>query len=148
MERPHAPHPRLELRCLNLLNPRQIVHAVGPGLCQVLLEDRDLGVGGGDDQLADPAVANALLFAVAVEHLPASDTEPGLQGTGRVVDARVDDFRVAAAGFGADGAGGLDHHHLKAPICERATHRQADHASADDNAIYSAGVAFHCRSTS
>ena len=78
---------------------QQIVDAMVMRLCLQPLEGILLVGVGGDDELSGPLVGNSPFFTSLVQELSAFDAQRGLQGTFGIIDSRMDDFAVAAAGL-------------------------------------------------
>ena len=78
---------------------QQIVDAIVLCLCLQPLKGLLLVGVGGDDELSDPLVGNSPFFAGLVQELSAFDAQRGLQGSFGIIDTRMDDFAVAAAGL-------------------------------------------------
>ena len=66
------------------------------------------------DELAAVAIGDAVFGTKRVEPLPAIDTQPGLERTGRVVQARVDHPAVVRAGVHAGARMALEQAHRAA----------------------------------
>ncbi len=99
----------------------------------------ELGLVGGDDQLAAFVMRHAVRGAKFVQHAPAAHAVARAQRAGRVVHAAMDDLAVARGDAGADGIGRFRHHHLVALARHCARHRQADHAGSNHQDLH-AGV--------
>src|SRR6185437_4328346 len=78
------------------------------------VEQRELALLAGDDELAEPLVLDAALGAIGIEHLAAGDAGARLEAAPRVVDAGMDDLAVARGGLEADAVFALEHHDLDA----------------------------------
>ena len=126
---------RLQRQRLGLREQLQITHAVGGCALADGTQLVHLRRAGGDYQLAAAPVRDAAFGAVAVQKLFPLHAQPRLEGTLRVVDARVDHLAVARAGGGAEAFRRLQHQHLAPGQRQRARHCQADHAGADDHGI-------------
>ena len=92
----------------------EVIDSIDPGLVADIVQDRVLLLAGGDDQLAEAFVCHAAFVAIGIQHLPPLDAQSRLKAACRVIDACVDDFRVACAGTRADPLGSLDDHDLAA----------------------------------
>ena len=84
---------------------------------------------------------DAALRAIAIQRVPSLDAEAGLERSGRVVDAGVDDLGVARAGVLADRALRFQHRHFAAGEGESSGDSQPDPAGADDGGIGEPGHA-------
>jgi hypothetical protein len=126
---------RLQAPRLRRLQPLQVGDAVDRGLALQGREVADLRGRGGDDQLADAAVADAARLAIVIEPLAPGHAQPCLPAAGRIVDAGVDDLAVARAGFAADGVAALEQDDLAATARESAGDGQPDDSGADDDAV-------------
>ena len=89
----------LERRHILATAPLQVAHAVGDRGRQVALELADILVVGRDDQLADTPMGHTLVCAIAVQALLAGHAQGGLQRARRIVDARMNNLGVTAAGM-------------------------------------------------
>ena len=92
-------------------------------------------LGAGDDQLSAAPVRYFVPGAEPVERLAALDAEPGLEGAGRIVDARVDDAAVVGAGLGAEAGMALDQADGAPGAGGLSRARQADDAASDHDQI-------------
>jgi len=113
----------------------QVVHAVGGGLGHDAVQRQHLFRRRGHDQLAQLPVRHTALGAIGVEHLLALHTQPRLERTRGVINARVDDLAVARAGACADGVFRFEHQHLAARERQRPPHSQPNHPGPDHNSI-------------
>src|SRR5260221_4240218 len=113
----------------------EILDAVRRRLGADALEQAELALLAGDDELAQPFVRHAALGAIGVEHLAAGDAGARLETTPRIIDAGMDDLAVARGGLEADAVFALQHHHLDAGARQRPRHREPDHPGADDDAF-------------
>ena len=80
---------------LGLAQPFEIGDTVGARRGRDLFDPRDLGLAGGDDQLAEPGMRHAVLAAIGVEGLAAGDAAGRLHAALRIVEAAMDDLAVA-----------------------------------------------------
>ena len=96
---------------------------------------RELGLVGGDDQLAAAGVRHAALGAVAIEELLAGNAEPRLEAALGIVDAGMDHLAVARAGLGADGVRTLQDDHLEPGHGQPARAGEAHHTGPDHDAV-------------
>ena len=118
-------------------DPPQAGNPVGLAAALELIEPGKLTLVGGDDQLAVLARLDSPLAAIGVEQAGPLDTEPRLERSRRVVDARVDHpagmgglvgrqpvlaLQHAEAGFGVPGE-------------KLARHRESQYAAADDDEV-------------
>ena len=103
---------RLKVHGIGLFHPPDVVNTVCQRLQLQRLEARDLTFIGGDDQFAASPMADAMVPAIAVEPFASLNAEPRLKTVGRVIDAGVDNFRIARRRAGTDGAFGFEYHHL------------------------------------
>ena len=126
---------RLQRLCFGAREQAQVVHAIGGSALLDGAQFIHLIGTGRHDELAAALVGDAALGAVVVQHLLALHAQTRFQRAGRVVDAGVDDLAVARAGAGAKGVGGFQHHHFAPLQRQRARHRQAHHAGADDHGV-------------
>ena len=131
----HAGDGRFQVVRLGGVHPAQVTDAVLLGLNLVRLEVGNLRLGGGNEELADPAMGNIVVGAVSVERLAAGHAEARLQRPRRVVESGVDHLGVAGAGVHTDGRFGLQHHHFAPGQGQRARHGQADHPRANHHRI-------------
>ena len=89
----------------------------------------------GHQQLADTPVADLMLRAPGVQALAAFPAEFGLERAGRVVEAGMDDFGVAAGGVAADQAFALQDQDAPARLCQSGGAGQAKGAGAYDEDV-------------
>jgi hypothetical protein len=88
-----------------------------------------------DDQLAGAGMGDAVVLAIGVEPLAAIDAKPGLQAVRGIIEARMDDFRIARTRLRADRTGLFDHHHLAPGDGERPGDGEADDTGSGDNTV-------------
>src|SRR5262245_42488831 len=131
MYRGDAGELRLEVARRVAADQGEALDAVGDTLRLDLLDLLDLGVPGGDDQLAALVVGNAVRGTIRVEQAPSVGAVKRAKRAGRVVDAAMDHLAVARGRAGADPFGGLGDDHLVTLECGGACNRQPDHARAD-----------------
>ena len=131
---------QFRLQCARRVGPDQFqaFDAVDGALLLDLPDLVELGLVGGDDQLAAFAMRHAVRGAELVQHAPPGDAVAPAQGAGGVIHAAMDDFAVARGNAGADGARRFRHHHLVALARGRARHRQPDHAGTDYQDLHKA----------
>src|SRR5581483_5687647 len=111
--------------------PYDVGDTVGVRLFLDRLQLGELGLVGRDNELAAALVRHAVPGAVLVEEGLAFHAGARLQGSLRIVDAGMDDFRIARAGVGADGLLRLEDDDLAALQGKRTRDGQADHARAE-----------------
>ena len=87
----------------------------------------------GDDQLTASSVGYAPFLAMAVQHVPAPNTEARLETSRFIIKAGVNDFAVAGGCAVPDGVLSLQQQNLDFTQGQSARDSQADHASADNN---------------
>ena len=106
-----------------------------------VVEARQLVVGQGHDELADPLDGDPLLGAVRLQRVLALAAEAGLQRARRVVEAGVDDAAVVAGLVGREPLLAFDEHEADVgPSAEHlASGRQAEDAAADDDDVGTVG---------
>jgi hypothetical protein len=125
----------LQRQDLGLRHPNHVGHAVGVRLLLYLFKFSDLGLVRSHDQFAAAPMRHPMRHAVFVQQLLAGDAAARLQRSFRVIDAGVDDLRIARAGMGADRVLGLEDHHLASGHGEATRDGEADHARADDDRV-------------
>src|SRR5437016_4386226 len=139
----------LELGQLVAVDPAQAGYAVRAAAPLQLLQPRQLAVAGGDDHLAAADCRDAPRVAVLEQLTGAGHAQLGLQRSGHVVHALVDDARVVAGLVGRDRALALEHLKIEVgkPGEQLAGSRQAEDAATDDGEIaLAAGSAHPCLS--
>ena len=141
MQRRHAAGVRLDLGDLAAVDPAQpgdLVLATPP---LELVESRQLGLVGGDDQLAVAPRLDPALVAVGVEQPGALDAEPRLERAGGVVDAGVDDAARVGGLVGGEPVLALEHAEgrVRVPGEQLAGDREPEDAAADDDDVASGG---------
>ena len=115
----------------------QIVDAVGFGLRLVFLETRDFAFVAGDDHLADALMFDVVFCAILVKRFAARHAQFRLHRTGSVINASVNDFRVARTGVGAEGIFSFENDDFAPVAGKLARYGETHHASADYGAIQS-----------
>src|SRR2546422_212134 len=136
VERGDAVQLGLERERLLARHPHHVGDAIGVRLSLDFLQLRQLFLVAGDDQLAAAPVRDAVRDAVLVEQPLSLHAARRLEAAFRVIDSRVNDFRIARAGVRADRILGLQDDDFAARRGEGARHREADHARADDDGLY------------
>src|SRR5262249_49547130 len=126
---------RFQLRDVVRRQPSQLTDPVGERLPLIVAQRVELRCIRRDDDLAAAPVRHAVLLAVAIQQRLAAHAEARLRAAGVVIDARVDDFRVSAAGFRADLAVSFEHDHIAARARELPRARESDDAGADDDHV-------------
>ena len=126
----------LERERLLARHPHHVGDAIGVRLPLDFLQLRQLFFVGGDDQLAAAPVRDAVRDAVLVKKPVSLHAARRLEAALRVIDSRMDDFRVARAGVRADRILALQDDDFAARRSQGARHREADHARADDDRLY------------
>src|SRR4029077_8300243 len=104
----------------------QIVDSVALGGSDDFFETRNLGFAGGDNQLADPGVRDAMLAAIGIQALAAGDAAAPLQAANRVIEPAMDDFAVARRGLETDCVGAFEDEHAMAGKRQRPSHPETD----------------------
>jgi len=127
---------RLQRQHLAPIEGLQVIDPIGQRVPPQLLQRSDLGLVGGDDQLAATSMGHAVAVAEIVELATPGHAQPALERALRVVDAGVDDFAVARAGGGAKGSLGFQYQHLATGQRQRTRHRQPDHSRTHHHAIH------------
>src|SRR5918912_565829 len=102
MQRAHAEELRLPARDLLFWQPIDVRDAIGMRFFAQGTELPELRFAGGDDQLAAAPVRHAVRGALFIEKMLALDAGARLKRAFRVIDAGVDDFRIARPGMRAD----------------------------------------------
>jgi hypothetical protein len=90
---------------------------------------------GRDDELSDERVGDVVFLAEREEGAAALDAEAGLEGAGRVVEAGVEDLRVARGDTLAGLVAGVEDGDRVAAAGERERGREAGDAGADDDGV-------------
>ena len=108
-----------------------------PGTLREVGEPWKLRFFDGDDDLAATLVRNAFALAEPLEELLAAQASARLERTGPIVDAGVDDARVAPALMPRDRGFLLEHDDARTPrqLDERGRGRQPDDAASDDRDV-------------
>ena len=130
-----ATHGRFQPLDVGLGEPLELADAIHPGLALIVAQHISLRRCRRHDDLAEAAVRHRVALAVFVQQRLAAHAQLRLQRTRRVVDAGVDDLRVAAADFGADGGGAVKHQHLAASAGQCAGSGEAHHPGADHHGV-------------
>ena len=113
--------------------PARTVEPVGTTTPFQLVEPRELFRAGGHDELAAPPVGDPLRLAEGIQRVSPVAAGLCLEGTGLVVQTRVDDTAVVAALMGREARLGFEHHDAPAPALDQAEGgREADQAAAHD----------------
>jgi len=120
---------------LRAIQPFQILDPVAVGGGGDFLETRDLGFAGGDNQLADAGVRDAMLAAIGIEALAAGDAAAPLQAANRVIEPAMDDFAVARRGLETDRVGAFEDEHAMAGKRQRPSRRETQDARPDHDAV-------------
>mmetsp|Transcript_14377 Transcript_14377/g.45955 ORF Transcript_14377/g.45955 Transcript_14377/m.45955 type:complete len:208 (+) Transcript_14377:680-1303(+) len=120
---------------------RQQLDAILCGVCGDPGQLRPFGLAGRHDQLAADPVPHVTLLAEPQQRFPPAHAVLRLHAAGRVVDAGMHYFAVAAGGPHADCVGGLDDDHLPARTCQRPSTSETDDTGTNDEALDS----FHPR---
>ena len=115
--------------------PFQILDPVAASRGGDLLETGYLRLAGRHNQLAQPGMRDPVLAAIAVEPMAPFYTAARLQAAEGVIEPAMDDFAVARRSLEPDRVGLLENEHLDACQCERPSHRQADDAGSDHDAL-------------
>src|SRR5271170_2211211 len=126
---------RFEAPDLGAAQPFEVVDTVRPCRRGNRFEPGDLGLVGGDDQLAEPGMRHPALMAIGIEPLAAGDTALRLEAARRVIDPAVDHLAVARRGLEPDREGALDDQHLAAGQRQRPCRGKTDQPGADDDAF-------------
>ena len=113
----------------------KVVHAVGDAGLAQRFEPRYIVIARGYHQLAASPVRQMAFGAIVVEQRLAVHAQLRLQAAARAIEAGVNHLAVARRHVGADGRCLLDDHHLAPRSGQRACHRQAHDAGADDDAL-------------
>ena len=116
----------------------QSFHAVDLALLGDYLDTLELGVVGGDDQLAAFPVRHAVFGAVGVKHAAAGDRVARPQGAGRVVHAAVDHLAVSRGCDRPDRAQGFGNNHRVPGAGGRTRDRKPYDAGADHENLHAA----------
>ena len=98
---------------------------------------------GGDDDLAEPRVRDAVVAAIGVEPPAALDAGRRLQTVLRIIDAAVDDLAVARRGLEPDRPGAVEDEHLAAGERQSPRRGKPDHPGADHDAFDFVHAALH-----
>ena len=124
----------LDLPQLVSLEPPHARHAVLDRAPLELAQAAELGLVDGNDELAAFLVGDPPLGAVRLELRDPEAAEPGLQRSGRVVDARVHDAAVAPGLVRRDVGLLLEHRHrcVRAQLGQAARDSEPDDPGADD----------------
>ncbi|GAB5337045.1 hypothetical protein PFUM301598_16530 [Pseudomonas fluorescens] len=125
------------LQCSGLaaIKQAQIIHTVFKPTLEQAFQLSDLRFRIGNDQLSGSARIDPMTETVRVEGMSALDAESGFQAPGRVIDARVDNLRVARARADTDCLASFYHQHFMAGPGHFACHGKPYYASAYDYAI-------------
>ena len=123
VQRRHAIELRLHGAGCRAVDHHEALDAVGGALLEDRLHLADLGIFGGDDQLAAQAKRHAVGLAELHHQAPAARAVISAQRSGRVVHAAVDHFTVARRHAVADAQGPLGDDHLVALQRRRARDR-------------------------
>ena len=81
-------------------------------------------------------MGDVALASIGIEPVSPLATEAGLQTAWLVIQTRMDDLGIAAAGMHADRTLFLEHKNLSSGSSERSGAGEAHHARANDNAIH------------
>ena len=135
MQRGDAVHRRFHVAHARKVHGCEIGHAIGSSLCQDFVQLSNLRRRSGDDQLAAALVADAMIGAIGVELLPARHAQPRLERALGIVDAGVNDFRIARTGVRAYGAFGLKHNDFAPGHGKGTGHGKTHHPGANDNGV-------------
>src|SRR5206468_569597 len=118
------------------LQTRAVDEQPGPYLFISRSQDDSVGSNFGLVQGTLQREHRAVRDAVLVEQPLSLHAARRLEAAFRVIDSRVNDFRIARAGVRADRILGFQDDDFAARRGEGARHREADHARADDDGLY------------
>ena len=114
---------------------RQVLDLVGHGLVEDGLDARNLALFRRHDQLAAFAVIDLVTVQKGVEGAASLDAEPGLQRTGRIIEAAMDDLGIPGRHALADMRLGLQHQHRQAAPRQGAPAGQAHGPGPDHDGV-------------
>src|SRR5262249_2634085 len=103
------------------------------------LEEAELALIAGDDQLTEALVRHAALFAVPVEHAPPGNAAPRLEAVPGIINPGMDDLAVARRGLEADAVLALEHHDFAPGQRQSPCHREPDDTGPHHHAFHRLG---------
>src|SRR5690606_12992094 len=113
----------------------EIVDAMGRAAPREGFELGPLLGGRSDDELAEPAVRDAVARTELVEQGFAADARRRFEAAGWVVETRVDDLAAAGGGLAPEAVFALEHEDLAPGTCEGTCHGETHHARTDDHDV-------------
>ncbi len=113
----------------------QVGHAITGGLVDDALEGLDFARVACHDEFTRVAVWDPAIGAIGVEPVFSGDTAPCFQAILWIIDAGVDDFAVARAGFPANARMALNDEHALARQCKAPCRGESDDAGADNQYV-------------
>ncbi len=126
---------RLQAPQLAGIERHEVLDAVRGGARPNAVQERQLLLGTGDDQLAEALVRHAMRRAIGIEAALALDAGQRLEAVLRIVDPGMDHLAVARGGLEADAVFALEHHDFDAGLRQRPRDGEPDDPGPDDDAF-------------